>query len=333
MPYRKVFRRIKKLWADPEIRRDVTVGALSLVLAVALAMHWRSGARVAPPAPGPKVPVARHEAPVAKVAPVPPQAALAPKPPVSQPVLPKHVVAEPPAWKRNAVVPATTPEAPMIAIVIDDMGANRKGTDRAMDLPASITFAFLPYTRNVASSVKLARERGHEILVHVPMEPVGKDDPGPHALRVGETPEELKANLAWCLDQFGGYVGINNHMGSRFTADAAGMRLVMETLKDRGLMFLDSRTSAQTQAANAARAAGLPTLSRDVFLDNEEEGGEVKAELGRLEQIALKHGVAIAIGHPHPITLDMLEKWIPEARARGFTLVPLTTALKHREAS
>jgi 2Fe-2S ferredoxin len=95
------------------------------------------------------------------------------------------------------------------------------------------------------------------------------------------------------LDDIPFRVGVNNHMGSRFTSDAKGMALVMVTLKDRGLMFLDSRTSAQTQAANAARAAGLPTLSRDVFLDNDEEGGEVKAELGRLEQIALKHGVAI----------------------------------------
>ncbi|KAB7739324.1 divergent polysaccharide deacetylase family protein [Parvibaculum sedimenti] len=338
MPYRKVFKRIKKLWADAEIRRDAAVGAFSLVLAIALAIHWRSGERIAPSPPGPKVPVVQHEALPPRSVVAPPRAALAPRvpisqPPISQPAPPKHVVTEPPAWKRNAVVPAATPEAPMIAIVIDDMGANRNGTERAMSLPAPITFAFLPYTRNVTSSVKLARERGHEILVHVPMEPVGKDDPGPHALRVGETDEQLRTDLAWCLDQFGGYVGINNHMGSRFTADAKGMALVMATLKDRGLLFLDSRTSAQTQAANAARAAGLPTLSRDVFLDNDEEGGEVKAELGRLEQIALKHGVAIAIGHPHPVTLDMLEKWIPDARARGFTLVPLTAALKHREAS
>ncbi|MEN6543763.1 divergent polysaccharide deacetylase family protein [Parvibaculum sp.] len=332
MPYRKVFKRIKKLWADPEIRRDALVGVLSVVLATGLALYWRSGARPERPAAGSKAPVVLREAPPPAVA-VPPQAVLVPKPPAAPPAPPRHVVTEPPAWKRNAVVPSAEPKGPMIAIVIDDMGANRKGTERAMGLPAPITFAFLPYTRNVASSVKLSRERGHEILVHVPMEPVGKDDPGPHALRVGETDDQLKADLAWCLDQFGGYVGINNHMGSRFTSDAKGMALVMATLKDRGLMFLDSRTSAQTQAANAARAAGLPTVSRDVFLDNDEEGGEVKAELSRLEQIALKHGVAIAIGHPHPITLDMLEKWIPDAQARGFTLVPLTAALKHREAS
>ena len=139
MPYRKVFRRIKKLWADPEIRRDAAVGAFSLVLAVALAAYWRSGEKIVPPPSGPKIPVVRHEAPAPQT--VPPQVAPAPQPQVAQPATTpsapqKHVVTEPPAWKRNAVAPAATPEAPMIAIVIDDMGANRKGTERAMGLPA-----------------------------------------------------------------------------------------------------------------------------------------------------------------------------------------------------
>ncbi|HUD51766.1 divergent polysaccharide deacetylase family protein [Parvibaculum sp.] len=322
MPHRKALKHIRKLWAQAQFRRDLAVGGLSVALAVGLALYWRAGHQPAPPPPaGPQVPIEGHEAPP----PLPPRAE------VPAPVKPAPV--EQPAWKRNAVVLATPPRAPMIAIVLDDMGPNRKGTERALDLPASITFSFLPYAPKVADFVKAARERGHEIIVHVPMEPVGHADPGPHALRTGETDQQLNADLVWNLSQFDGYVGINNHMGSRFTADAKGMALVMKTLKARGLMFLDSRTTAQTEAANAARAAGLPTLSRDVFLDNDEEGTEVTAELGRVEEIARKHGAAIAIGHPHAVTLDMLEKWIPQARARGFTLVPLTAILKYHEAT
>ncbi len=326
MPHRKALKHIRKLWTEAQFRRDLAVGALSVVLAVGLALYWRAGHQPAPPPPaGPRVPIEGHETPPPPV--LPPQAAIEAPAPV------KPVPVEQPAWKRNAVVLATPPQAPMIAIVLDDMGPNRKGTERALDLPAPVTFSFLPYAPKVAAFVKAARDRGHEIIVHVPMEPVGHADPGPHALRTGETDQQLDADLVWNLSQFDGYVGINNHMGSRFTADAKGMALVMKTLKARGLMFLDSRTSAQTEAANAARAAGLPTLSRDVFLDNDEEGTEVTAELGRVEEIARKRGAAIAIGHPHAVTLDMLEKWIPQARARGFTLVPLTAILKYHEAT
>jgi polysaccharide deacetylase 2 family uncharacterized protein YibQ len=225
------------------------------------------------------------------------------------------------------------PREPMIAIVLDDMGPNRKGTERALNLPAAVTFSFLPYAPDIAAFVKTARDRGHEIIVHVPMEPVGTADPGPHALRVSQTPDEIRTNLAWDLSRFDGYVGINNHMGSRFTSNADDMNVVAAELKKRGLLLLDSRTSAETQAANAAHKAGLPTLSRDVFLDNDDEGAAVAAEFEHLEKLARKNGVAIAIGHPRPETLDLLEKWIPEARAKGFTLVPLTAILRHREAT
>jgi len=330
MPHKKALKHIRKLWAEPQFRRDLAIGLVSLLLAVGLTLYWLNREiRPAPPPPGPQVLMERD---VPGPAAIPPQAALEPAVPAPA-TPPKSEPAKIPAWKRNAVVLATPPQAPMIAIVLDDMGPNRKGTERALDLPASITFSFLPYAPKVADFVKAARQRGHEIIVHVPMEPMGHADPGPHALRTGETDQQLDADLVWNLSQFDGYVGINNHMGSRFTADAKGMALVMKTLKARGLMFLDSRTSAQTEAANAAHAAGLPTLSRDVFLDNDEEGTEVTAELGRVEEIARKHGAAIAIGHPHAVTLDMLEKWIPQARARGFTLVPLTAILKYHEAT
>ncbi|HEY4343531.1 MAG TPA: divergent polysaccharide deacetylase family protein [Parvibaculum sp.] len=324
MSWDDFIKRIKALWAEPQVRRDLALGVLSLAGGVALALYW-----IAAPPPPPKLAAGPQ---VPTILPSPQKQVGTPPailPPASE--TPK---AEPePTWKRNAVALAETPQAPMIAIVLDDMGVNRKGTERALKLPAPITFSFLPYAQGVAGFVKAARAGGHEILVHVPMEPKGSADPGPHALRVGQTPGEIRANLIWDLGRFDGFVGINNHMGSKFTADAAAMRIVMDELKTRGLMFLDSRTGADTQAANTAREVGLPTLSRDVFLDNDEEGGKVEAEFGRLEKLAKERGSAIAIGHPHPETLAILEKWIPEAKARGFTLVPLTAIVKRHQAS
>lgn len=320
----KFIKYIRSLLWKSQFRRDVALGVVSIALALVLTKYWTTLPRE-PLAPGgPAVP--HGETPAL---PAPPKAGEA----VQRPTAPAAEDEALPAWRRYAAVPQTAPREPMVAIVLDDMGPNRKGTERALNLPATITFAFLPYAPHVATFAKAARAHGHEILVHVPMEPVGGADPGPHALRADETAEGIRADLAWHLSRFEGYVGINNHMGSRFTANAEDMRVVMEELKARGLLFLDSRTSAETQAANTARAAGLPTLSRDIFLDHDEEGAEVDAELGKLERLARERGFAIAIGHPHAETLDILEKWIPHARASGIAIVPLTAILRRREAS
>ncbi len=322
MRSRKFVRHIKKLLAKPAVRFDLALGLVSLIAGLVIAHFWTAAPLPLPVETGPRI-LTRLEGHGEK------GAAMVPLVPRSPKAAPKAAIVEPPAWQRYAVAPPEQPREPMIAIVLDDMGPNRKGTERALNLPAPVTFSFLPYAPDVAAFVKTARQRGHEIIVHVPMEPVGPADPGPHALRIAQTPDEIRANLDWNLSRFDGYVGINNHMGSRFTSDAADMGVVADELKKRGLLLLDSRTSAGTQAANVARASGLPTLSRDVFLDNDEEGSAVAAEFSHLEKIAREHGAAIAIGHPRPETLDLLEKWIPEARARGFTLVPLTAILRH----
>lgn len=322
MSFDDFMKRLKALWAESQVRRDLALVAISLVGGVALALYWTAAP---PPLPSAlPAPVAQH---APEAAPSPPVQAEAP------PVVAAPRLAPEETWRQNAVISATEPQAPMIAIVIDDMGVNRRGAEQALKLPAPITLSFLPYAQGVAGFVKTARASGHEILVHVPMEPKGAADPGPHALRVGQTADEIRANLIWDLGRFDGYVGVNNHMGSKFTADAEAMRPVMEELKTRGLMFLDSRTGPDTQAANIARAVGVPVLSRDVFLDNDDEGAKVEAQFSRLERLARKKGAAIAIGHPHPETLAILEKWIPEAKARGFILVPLTAILKHHQAS
>ncbi len=217
----------------------------------------------------------------------------------------------------------------MIAIVLDDVGAAPGDVAGAVALPAAITLSIMTYAPNAARVADAARKAGHEIMVHVPMEPINRDaDPGKNALLVNLSSDEIQQRLDWDLAQFQGYVGINNHMGSRFTQNAAGMQVVLEALKARGLLFLDSRTIASSVGDTLAGQLGVTHLKRDVFLDDVIDEADIRHELARAEAVARKQGFAIAIGHPHPDTVEALRQWIPEAKARGFVLVPITAIAK-----
>ena len=228
----------------------------------------------------------------------------------------------PPARLR---VPA--PPAGRSPTVIEDVGLDAAGTRRAARLPAAVTLAFLPYGNDVAALAAEARRGGHELLVHVPMQPWPHDrpiDPGPNALMVDLAPAELARRIDWNLGRFQGFVGVNNHMGSRFTEHEPGMRLVIAELARRGLLFLDSRTSARSVGLRLAHEAGIPALGRDVFLDHERARPAIRAQLDRVAEIARRNGVAIAIGHPYAETLDVLEAWLPTLKGQRLELVPLT---------
>lgn len=231
-----------------------------------------------------------------------------------------------PAWQRFAslYVPSTRPK---IAIVLDDLGLNIARTQRTIDLPKEINLSFLPYGARSAKLAREARAAGHEILVHVPMEPHGQQDPGDDALKTGMSGQEVTNALARNLAQLDGYVGINNHMGSRFTEDVRALLPVMKSLNERGLIFLDSRTSQASAAAKVGQAAGVPTLGRDIFLDHAQGPDNLLNQLDLLETIARRSGSAIAIGHPHDMTLEVLEVWVRGLDAKGIDLVPLTALL------
>ncbi|HSE74765.1 MAG TPA: divergent polysaccharide deacetylase family protein [Dongiaceae bacterium] len=235
------------------------------------------------------------------------------------------------AWVRNSVAFVAPHGRPMIAVVLDDVGVARGHADLAIDMPAAITLSFMTYADGVAEMAARARAKGHELMLHVPMEPLDKEvDPGPHALTVEASDGELLARLNWDLARFPGYIGINNHMGSRFTQDERGMRVVLQELKRRNLLFLDSRTIATTIGDNLAARMGVAHVMRDVFLDDEMDGAAVLKQLAQAEKIAAAKGQAIAIGHPHPATLAAIRAWMPEAEARGFVIVPLSAVAKQR---
>ena len=139
-----------------------------------------------------------------------------------------------------------------------------------------------------------------------------------------QSPEEWAVRLDKALGSFSGYVGVNNHMGSKFTLSADGMMVVAQALKTRGVFFVDSRTNANSIAENIMRAAGVKTASRDVFIDDDPSPEAIAEQLERAAALARRKGSALVIGHPHGATLDVLEKWLPRAAARGLTLVPVS---------
>ncbi len=240
-------------------------------------------------------------------------------------------VAGDPAWLRNSIAFSVPRGRPVIAIVLDDVGVNRVQAEAAIKLPPEITLSFMTYADGVGDLAAKARAKGHELMVHVPMEPLGgENDPGPKALKVALSDDEILARLRWGLDRLDGYVGINNHMGSRFTQDERGMRIVIEELRRRSLLFLDSRTIAGSVGDRIAADMGVAHVTRDVFLDDDMSGAAVVRQLAVAERVARATGQAIAIGHPHPATIAAIRAWLPGAKARGFVIAPLSVVAKRQ---
>ena len=233
-------------------------------------------------------------------------------------------------WRRNALPFRDLGSRPLIAIVIDDVGLDRPRSRRAWELPGPLTMSFLPYAKDLREQAKAARARGHELMLHLPMEPNGRNDPGPNALLVSSTDAELRQRTNAALDSFDGYVGANNHMGSRFTAFRPGMETVMRQFKSRGVMFLDSRTTAQSVGDQMAQEMGVPSIVRHVFLDDEETLDAVRRKLAETEAVARRQGFAVAIGHPHDVTLQALGEWLPTVQGKGLVLAPSSAVLRKR---
>lgn len=182
-----------------------------------------------------------------------------------------------------------------IAIVIDDAGYDLDDLQPFLELPVPLAVAVLPNASHSAEAARRVAAAGKELLLHLPMEPEGGEDPGPDALHASTTPAELEALLERALAAVPGAVGVNNHMGSRATADPACMAALLEALDRRGLFFLDSRTTTRTVAAAEAQRLGVPYLERTVFLDAVD--GDVERSLEAAVAAAAGGGSVVAIGH------------------------------------
>lgn len=217
--------------------------------------------------------------------------------------------------------------------MLDDLGLDRIRTAEAIRLHGPLTLSFMTYADDLPQQTRAARRAGHELLLHVPMEAIDShQDPGPHALLTRLSTDEIRARLRWDLSRFDGFVGINNHMGSKFTADAEAMAPVIAALRARGLLFLDSRTTANSSGLRLAAADGVPYAGRDVFLDDDLAPAAIARQLALVETIARHRGSAIAIGHAHDTTLAGLRVWLPSLPAKGLVLVPLSAVVRYRTA-
>ena len=234
------------------------------------------------------------------------------------------------AWRRNAVPFRDLNARPLIAIVIDDVGLDRPRSRRAWELPGPLTMSFLPYAKDLRDQSRAARARGHELMLHLPMEPTGRNDPGPGALLVSMSDAEIRQRTTSALDSFEGFAGVNNHMGSRFTAFRPGMETVMRQLRPRGLMFLDSRTTRESVGEQTAQDQSVPVIVRHVFLDDDESIEAVRRKLADAEAVARRQGFVVAIGHPHETTLQALSEWLPTVQGKGLALAPATAVLRKR---
>jgi polysaccharide deacetylase 2 family uncharacterized protein YibQ len=259
-----------------------------------------------------------------------PRVTLEEKPRATKPQQLAAAVSSAETWRKNALPFADLNSRPLVAIVIDDVGVDRPRSKRAWELPGPLTMSFLPYAKDLREQARAARARGHELMLHLPMEPNGRNDPGPNALLVSLTDSELRQRTVAALDSFDGYAGVNNHMGSRFTAFRPGMETVLRQFKARGLMFLDSRTTAQSVGDQVAQEIGLPGIARHVFLDDDESLDSVRRKLAETEAVARRQGFVVAIGHPHETTLQVLGEWLPGLQAKGFALAPATAVLRKR---
>jgi len=210
-----------------------------------------------------------------------------------------------------------------LAIILDDAGYSLPAAAELAALPRAVAVAVLPNAPWAREVSRELHQQGREVLLHMPMEPLPGSEPGPGdgAITVGLAPREVADRLGRALEVVAGASGVNNHMGSRATADLPTMQAVMAGLRGRALYFVDSRTSPDSVAEAAARAAGIPTVRREVFLDIVDEPDAVRHALRSAVSRAAADGRALAIGHVHPVTIAVLTTEL-RVLSPGVRLVP-----------
>lgn len=258
----------------------------------------------------------------------------------------KYAPAEPAPIETIALPPPLPTDKPIVSIVIDDLGYDIPAVERLLALRVPMTFAVLPGRPHSDEAAALVIREGRELILHQPMEALSqlqpawpggpamvpaKPDPGEGAVSLSMGNAAIEYAVMENLNHFTGLSGMNNHMGSAFTRDPVKMEAALRPLLARGYFFLDSRTVPDSVAYEAARRLGIRSVLRDVFLDHEQNVEAIRKQLNSLLALARQRGRALAIGHPHPETVQVLEEILPTLEGRGFRMVP-AGALARRAA-
>lgn len=237
-------------------------------------------------------------------------------------------------WQVYARPFPNTDKRPRIAIIMANMGLSGPTTADALQrLPGGVTLAFTPYSERLSGWVDKARGEGHEVLLTVPMEPIDypRNDPGPNTLLTTLKPEQNIERLEWALGRVSGYTGIISLTGSRFVKSAS-LRPALESLKRRGLMFVDSRSSATTEGAQMAALIQMPYALNNRFLDQDPARNNIDSQLKALEEIARQEGAAVGIGLPYQTTIERLAAWLPTLADKGLVLAPVSAVVDIQKA-
>lgn len=226
------------------------------------------------------------------------------------------------------------PTNPVISIIIDDLGYKIKDDLRVLGLPAPIVCAVMPHGPHSKQLAVLANRAGKEVILHLPMQAMHEPKNeylGPGALKLHMSKNEFISTLRNDLNAIPHTIGLNNHMGSLLTQHPGHMQWLMDELKQRGHIYIDSVTSDHSVAAMIADETDVPYLTRDVFLDNKQSKSYIQGQVQQLIKRARKNGSAIAIGHPHPETIKALGKLIVELNKSNIKIIPIKQMLKLRQ--
>jgi polysaccharide deacetylase 2 family uncharacterized protein YibQ len=239
---------------------------------------------------------------------------------------PKEIPLEKPPIKKP---PRDLKRLPLVAIIIDDMGYDRKFAKNLSQLNARITFSILPHSPHRDSIAQIAKDSGLDTMLHLPMEPFEYPsvNPGPGTLLTTMTPDELLRQLEKNLASVPHIKGVNNHMGSKMTAESSQLYQIFSILKKRNLYFIDSRTTSKTLCKPSARLFQIRFAQRDVFLDHHQDADFIRKQIKELIRIAQRNGQAVGIGHPHSVTYEILREMMPELRKK-VKLVPASAIVQ-----
>ncbi len=254
---------------------------------------------------------------------IPPSIALAPKPEIIEPpiVMPKPSEEKPVVVEPKPPTPPVKTKDGKIIIILDDGGHQLSHSKRFTDLPFPVTIAVLPQLSASASTAKLVRESGNELFLHQPMQAMNLNiSPGPGAILPDMTTGDAVAVLRKNVQEIGPIIGVNNHEGSLITSDRNLIGAVVDACSDLGVLFLDSRTTAQTAVPMVALERGIEILDRDIFIDNEKDTAYMREMIEKGLEIADKQGYVIMIGHvTTPLLAPLLDEMYYELSAQGYT--------------
>lgn len=211
----------------------------------------------------------------------------------------------------SALALASPVYAGKLAIVIDDFGYRPHNENQVLAMPSAVSVAVLPNAPHAHEMATKAHNSGHEVLIHLPMAPLSKQPLEKDTLRPEMSSDEIERIIRDAYGKVPFAVGLNNHMGSAMTSSLFGMQKVMQALERYNLYFLDSMTIGNSQAMRAAQGTGVKVIKRKVFLDDTQNEADIRVQFNRAVQLARRNGSAIAIGHPHPSTVRVLQQMLP----------------------